>query len=364
MSKSTAAVGRRNRRGVRAQLAREFTGFIGTPAAFRALVGPPQDATGGESDRDYHRIYLPDEVRKAKLRMLEVEDVLARRPAALGLPPIINSRMSKGGTGKTTIAANVSATLAMMGYKVLMIDGDPQASLTGVFGIDWATEEIEHIGHVMQRVTRGKAPQIQSAIRSIYPDGMLDLIASDITLADTDTWLVSAMSRETLFSRVLTAEADFLSQYDVIIVDSAPGTTLLTNAIMYGAGNILAVVWMDGQSLKAMEVLSSNIGELNETFAPQGLRLSTHLVANGFHPSYQTCRDAWETLRHAYPDMLNEVRIPHASSFMRQIDLRQTSQSGPVLEREPSSAAARAIIDLTKSLIRHYDIRMAGHGAV
>ncbi len=362
MSKSKAVGERRNRRGVRAQLAREFTGFIGTPAAFRALVGPSSSAEGGE-DRDYHRVYLPDEVRRAKLRMLGVEDVLARRPASLGLPPVINSRMSKGGTGKTTIAANVASTLAMMGYKVLMIDGDPQASLTGVFGIDWATEEIEHIGHIMARMAKGKAPSMPSAVRSIYAEGMLDLIASDITLADTDTWLVSAMSRETIFSRVLTAEKEFLSQYDVIIVDSAPGTTLLTNAIMYGSGNILAVVWMDGQSLKAMEVLSSNIGELNETFASQGLKLTTHLVANGFHPSFQTCRDAWETLRQAYPDMLDDVRIPHASSFMRQIDLRQNNQSGPVLEREPSSAAARAIIDLTKSLIRHYDIRMGGHGA-
>lgn len=348
--------------GVKAVLAKEFTDFIGSSASsFRSFMGDPIDGGGST----YHRIYAPVEIRRARLRMLGVDaqHVDAARNPALGLPPVINSRMSKGGTGKTTIAANLASTLAMMGYKVLMIDADPQASLTGLFGIDWATEDIEHIGHIMERVSKKQPPDFARAVRPLYDHGMLDLIAADITLDNANKWMMSEMRPETLFGRALMADKNFLSRYDVIIVDSAPGTTLLTLSVMCGAGNVLTAVWMDGQSLKAMSVLSSNVAEINEAFADTGLRLSVRLVANGFHPSYQACRDAWDTLKSAYPDILDPNRIPHSSSFMKQVSLLESGVSGPVIEREPNSPASRAIIDLTKSLVRHYGIGLAGHNA-
>lgn len=52
--------------------------------------------------------------------------------------------MAKGGTGKTTVAANLATAFAFMGYKTLMIDGDPQASLTNMMGIDASSEDITY----------------------------------------------------------------------------------------------------------------------------------------------------------------------------------------------------------------------------
>jgi len=271
----------------------------------------------------------------------------------------MNCRMSKGGVGKTVICGNVAATLAMFGHRVLMIDGDPQASLTGLFGINWANENIKHIGELMYGFHRKEPIDVEAAIRPLYNNHMLDLIASDITLANTDTWLMGSTNREFLFKKFLDANVDIFGRYDVIVVDSAPSTNLLTNAFMCASQKILAVVWLDGQSLKAMQVLASNVAELNSAFSERGFHLDVHIVANGYHPSYSSCKDALTTLASNYSDQLSDIVIPHASSFMRQVELYKEEQSGPAIEREPNSTAARAIIDLTKSLVKEYDIRIA-----
>jgi len=270
----------------------------------------------------------------------------------------------KGGVGKTVICGNVAATLAMFGHRVLMIDGDPQASLTGLFGINWANENISHIGELMYGFHRKESIDLEAAIRPLYNHHMLDLIASDITLANADTWLMGTTNREFLFKKFLEAHVDVFGRYDAIVIDSAPSTNLLTNAFMCASQKILAVVWLDGQSLKAMQVLASNVAELNSAFSERGFHLDVHIVANGYHPSYSSCKDALTTLASTYPDQLSDIVIPHASSFMRQVELYKEEQSGPAIEREPNSTAARAVIDLTKSLTKEYDIRLADQPAI
>jgi len=331
----------------------EFSQFSGTPKAFRELLSDRKT-----SKDQYHRVYFADDIRYARLKMMGISPSEAIRPKAL--PPVINIRMAKGGTGKTTIAGNIASAFALFGHKVLAIDGDAQASLTGLFGIDWATEELTHVGELMYRNYRGKPVDIESAIRPIYQDRMLDLIPSDITLADVDSWLMGATNREAAFKKLLESQIDFFCQYDVIVIDSAPSTTLLTNTLMLACRKLLTVVWLDGQSLKAMKVLASNVAELNRAFADQGFHLDVHIIANGFHPSYGPCRDALSTLASTYGDQLNDNIIPHSTSFMRQIELFKEEKSGPVLEREPNSVGARAIIDLAKSLVKEYEIQLAG----
>lgn len=337
--------------GVKLKLAKEFVGFVGSSSDFRSLMI-------NKVSQNYHHSYTAADIRKAKLKHSGIDASSLKMQQVL--PPIINCRMAKGGTGKTTICGGIASALAMFGYKVLMIDGDPQASLTGLFGINWATENITHIGNLMQKHARKEPIDIEAALKPMYEEGMLDLIASDISLANTDSWLMGITNREFVFKKFLESHVGFFSKYDVILIDSAPSTNLLTNSLMCACKKILAVVWLDGQSLKAMQVLACNVNELNEAFHSAGFHLDVHIVANGYHPSYSTCKDAMTTLIASYPDKLNNTVIPHASSFMRQVELFKEENSGTVLEREPNSLAARSIIDLAKSLIKEYDIKVAG----
>lgn len=120
----------------------DFCKWGGSPITFKSLF----DSSDLVRDERGQHIYRAVDIRKARLALMDLESV-PERPEVL--PPVIYCRIPKGGVGKTTVTGNVGACLAMQGYKVLMIDADPQASLTSLFGIDWAVEQITHIGNLL-----------------------------------------------------------------------------------------------------------------------------------------------------------------------------------------------------------------------
>lgn len=335
----------------------------------KILGNPMKDITFKPS---LARLLLPEEgfedfLASRKNQVLRPQDLRAARVERQGgddgagarLPVHIPARMSKGGVGKTTVVGNLGSALAMMGHKVLMIDGDPQASLTGLMGIDWATEELTHIGELMRRSYRGLPVGLEEAVKPIYPDGHLDLIAADITLADVDSWMMPAANREFIYNRMVSENAGFFRRYEVVLIDTAPSTSLLTNALMVSSSEILAVVMLDGQSLKAMQVLASNINELNRAYPD--LNLGVYIIANGYHPSYGSCKEALATLGASYPEQLDDNILPFAASFRRQVSMVDDALTGTVLEREPASVGAKAIVDLAWSLVARYGISLGGH---
>lgn len=337
----------RNYAGVRPKLAQELSGFTGTPRTFRAKFGEPAvPADGG------HRLYSATDMRRIRMSLLGIAD--GARP--LVLPPIINVRMAKGGTGKTTITSNVAACLATLGYKTLMMDGDPQASLSEIYGVN-VDADIVHVSELMRRVSKGEPADIRNAVHPIYPDGMLDLIAADITMANADEWLISAMNRERTFEKLLSKEIEFFSGYDVILVDSAPSSSLLTTAFMMASKMVLAVVIPEGQAIKALKILESNIVELNNAFPEKAL--TPHIVINRYNQTKKPHQESLEELLLHYKPYLNNSIVRDFVGFLREIDFSDSNKNGPVLEHEPSSVGARDIIELTKSLIVEYDIKLA-----
>ncbi len=317
----------------------------------------PPDGFDEFLSEEKNRLYEPKDLRAIRIRQQGGSDAQNFNRMPVQIPV----RMSKGGVGKTTVVGNLGSALAMMGYRVLLVDGDPQASLTGLMGIDWAAEELTHIGELMRRCYRGQPVNIEEAVKPIYADGHLDLIAADITLAEADSWMMSAANREFIYNRMVRDCTTFFSRYEVVLIDTAPSTSLLTNALMLASNEILAVVMLDGQSLKAMQVLASNVNELNNAFPD--LNLGVHIVANGYHPSYGSCKEALQTLGSCYPNHLNDNILPFSASFRRQINMLDDALSGTVLEREPGTVSAEAVINLAWSLIDRYQIHLDGQWA-
>lgn len=299
-------------------------------------------------------LYSPSDIRQIKSTLYNLDDT-----AEKVRPPIINVRMAKGGTGKSMVSGNLSAAFAMLGYKVLAIDGDPQASLTNILGVDPSDEDIVHIGHLLEKSEKSSISNIAESIRHIYPDNMLDLIPADITLTQTDSWLISRMGRDLLFDRLIDKAPTFFNQYDLIIIDSAPGTTLLSYNLMAACKTLLAVAWLDRESLKAMNLLFGNIEEINRAYPEK--KLDVEIVANGYHSSYLHCKEALSILAATYKDAMNENVIPHFSGFVRQQSFITEDSKGPLVEQDPSSVGGRVILDLAKSLLCRYGIKLKGH---
>lgn len=333
--------------GVKPAMALEFTQFVGSGKMFRSRFRGPEKS-------DITRLYSAHDIRTIRLALLGAPEGF-KRPRTI--PPIINCRMAKGGTGKTTICGNVAACMASMGYKVLMIDGDPQSSLSALFGVDWVKRDVEHIGTLIRRASEAAGPTgIQDAVIPIYSDGMLDLIPADIAMVHTDAWLTSCMNREHAFSRLLESEIDFFSQYDAILVDSAPSVSLLTTTLMVASKTLLAVVMPEAQSLKALDVLSSNVMELNKFFP--GRDYGVHIVVNKHNASKKPHVAMLGELAGRYRKHMDDTIVREFVGFLRENDVNNDENSGPVLEREPQSGAARDIITLTKSLIAHYNVQI------
>lgn len=294
----------------------------------------------------------PAQAREARLRR-------AAPPSAEPSPPkVVTVRMAKGGVGKTTLVGNLGAALAMMGHKILLIDGDPQASLTLLMGLDPWAEGFSHIGELMHRAYRREPARLEEAVVPVWPGGHLDIIPADLSLTAADHWMMGAVSREYAFARLLRENAGFFARYDAVLVDTAPATSLLTNALMMASPEALAVAMLDGSSVKAMEVLEANIDEINA--AIPGLGMGFHVVANGWHGSYASYRKSLESLLRLYPGRINSTVLPWSAAFKRQIDPDDPLCSGTVMEREPSSDSAQAVAELARSLASRYAILLGG----
>ncbi len=345
----------RSYKGVKSRLAIEFTGWSKDSKSFLY-------AYRGKEPVQKHRYYNAKDIRNIRL------DLVGRPPEVKrmrNLPPIMNFRMSKGGTGKTTTSTNVAACIASLGYRVLLIDGDPESAASETFGIDWTMQDITHIGELMRRANKKPAlpTEIRSAVIPIYGDGMLDLIASDITMAGADSWLSQMQfQREKAFVNLLEKEIDFFSEYDVIIIDSAPATSILTTTFMVASRTLLAVVLPERKSRRALPVLESNIQELNEIYP--GENYNFHIVVNKYNQTKKPHMEEMGRLVERYSAHLSEIIVRDFVGFLRETDEDDAESAGPILEREPNSVGARDIIDLSKSLIKFYNIKLAEQGPV
>ena len=337
-------------KGVKCRLAMEFSGWTGNSKAFQFAY------RGSDLIPFAQRHYAACEIRNVRLDLLGIPHD-TKRPQKV--PPVICFRTAKGGVGKTTISANVGSAMAMMGHKVLLIDGDPQASLSGMYGVDWSKQSVTHIGDLMRKASRNEPANVQSAIIPMYEGGMLDLIPSAIDLANTDQWLTSMnLGRENAFVGLLEKEVEFFSQYDVIIVDSAPSSSLLTTALMIASPTVVAVVMPEGQSLGALASLESNIQELNRHFKTKAHKI--HIVINRYNQSKKPHQIMLGDLLASHADYINDTIVRDFVGFLRETIGKEEARLGPLIENEPNSIGARDIIDLTKSLIKLYGITIPG----
>ncbi len=239
--------------------------------------------------------------------------------------PVVAFANQKGGVGKTTSAVNTAVCLARRGFRVLLIDSDPQGNATSSLGIDKDAAEATTYDLLVDGV-----PALQARVPEVRPG--LDLVPANPALAGAEVELVDAPQRE---RRLAGALAGALAGYDVVLIDCPPSLGLLTVNALTAARSVVVPIQCEFLALEGLGQLIATIDLVKRGLNPPldvigvlmtmydaRTRLSAHVV---------------EEVRRYFPHRIFSTIVP------RSVRLAEAPSYGQaIVEYDPGSRGAGA----------------------
>ena len=253
---------------------------------------------------------------------------------------IISVANQKGGVGKTTTTINLSACLAELGKKVLVIDFDPQANTTSGLGVD---KRSIAFGSYNMLLGEKRAEEIISA--TIVPG--LSLLPTNVELAGAEIELINIPEREYILKRIL---VDMKYIYDYILIDCPPSLNLLTVNALTASNTVLVPIQCEYFALEGLSQLLYTIELVKK-------RLNKRLVMEGvvftmFDSRTNLSAQVVEEVKGHLGDDVYKSIIP------RNVRVSEAPSHGlPITMYDPKSKGSESYMALAHEVINRADTR-------
>jgi chromosome partitioning protein len=256
------------------------------------------------------------------------------RPSfARPLPRIVAIANQKGGVGKTTTTVNLGASLAVLGYRVLVVDLDPQGNATTGLGINSRNLEHSIYDVILHDVSLDDCVE-PTSLRNLY------VAPATIDLAGAEIELVPAFSRELRLRRALEEVRD---DYDFVLIDCPPSLGLLTVNGLAAATEVLVPIQCEYYALEGLGQLLRNVNLVQSNLNPK-LELSAIVLTMYDARTKLAEQVAAEVRTHFGPKVCRNV-VP------RTVRLSEAPSFGqPIIVFDPSSRGALAYRELAKEV--------------
>jgi chromosome partitioning protein len=239
----------------------------------------------------------------------------------------------KGGVAKTTSVVSLGAAFVRRGLRVLLVDLDPQSSLTFSLGIDPEVVEAS-VADVL-----GAGAEL-AAVTQLSAEGMR-VVPATMELAGVEAILLSAEDREYVLRRAL---EPVLPSYDVVLLDCSPSLGLLTLNALSAADEVIVPL--------QCEMLSHRgVGQLLDTVADVHRLLNPKLIVRGLLPTMYDQRSVHS--RAVLADIGERYQVPVLTPIPRSVRFAEAPGVGAsILTTSRSSAGARAYLQVADALLR------------
>ena len=255
---------------------------------------------------------------------------------------IIAIANQKGGVGKTTTCANLGIGLAQAGKKVLLIDGDPQGSLTISLGHPQPDKLPFTLSDAMGRILMDEPIKPGEGI--LHHSEGVDLMPADIQLSGMEVSLVNAMSRETILRQYLDT---LKGQYSHILIDCQPSLGMLTVNALAAANRIIIPVQAEYLPAKGLEQLLQTVNKVKRQINPKlqidGILLTMVDNRTNF------AKEIAALLRETYGSKIKVfgTEIPHS------VRAKEISAEGKsIFAHDPNGKVAEGYKNLTQEVMK------------
>ena len=253
---------------------------------------------------------------------------------------VISLVNQKGGVGKTTTSINLSASLAVLGKKVLLIDLDPQGNTTTGVGINKGDIE-----RSIYEVLIGECKITDAIIKTKYKN--LYVISATINLAGLDLELIEKSRNETGFikgEQLKNSLADIKDSFDYIILDCPPSLGTITTNALTASNSVIIPVQCEFFALEGITQLLKTImlaqKNLNPTLDIEGVLLT--MLDSRTNLGFEVVDD----IRKFFKEKVYNTIIP------RLVRLTEAPSHGePIVAYDPKSRGSEAYINLAKEVI-------------